>query len=88
MSPEASAAADPAGHHTRDRLVYMANQIAGFFETQGGGTAAEDTATHLRRFWEPRMRAAIIAHLEAGGAGLEETARAAVALLGQRAKAG
>ncbi len=86
MSPEASAAA--ASHHTLDRLVYMANQIAGFFESQGGGTAGEDTATHLRRYWEPRMRAAIIAHLEAGGAGLDDTARAAVARLGQRAKAG
>lgn len=31
-----------------------------------GERAPEEIATHLRKFWEPRMRAAIVARLEAG----------------------
>ena len=31
-----------------------------------GDRAPEEVATHLRKFWEPRMRAAIVARLEAG----------------------
>lgn len=64
-----------------DRLVYMANQIATFFEAQPGGLAAKQTADHLKNFWEPRMRRAIIAHLDAGGDGLSSVASAAVELL-------
>jgi formate dehydrogenase subunit delta len=64
-----------------DRLVYMANQIAGFFETQPGDVAALQTADHLKSFWDPRMRQAILQHLAAGGADLSPVAAAAVALL-------
>ena len=32
----------------------------------------------IRKFWEPRMRNAIFAHLDAGGAGLDPLVRAAV----------
>ncbi len=64
-----------------DRLVSMANQIGQFFAAQGSGAAAEGIADHLRRFWDPRMRGAIVAHLRDGGAGLDPLPRAAVALL-------
>jgi formate dehydrogenase subunit delta len=54
-----------------ERLVYMANQIGRFFATQGADEAVADTADHIRKFWEPRMRREIVAHLKAGGAGLD-----------------
>lgn len=64
-----------------DRLVTMANQIGRFFASQPGEDAASRIAEHLRLFWDPRMRAAIITHGEAGGVGLDAVVRQAVALL-------
>ena len=61
-----------------DRLIYMANQIAKFFATQGQKQAVAGTANHIKKFWDPRMRAAIFAHLKAGGAGLDPVARMAL----------
>ena len=61
-----------------DRLVTMANQIGRFFSPQREGDAVAAIANHLRKLWEPGMRAAIIAHLERGGEGLEEPVRQAV----------
>jgi formate dehydrogenase subunit delta len=61
-----------------DKLVYMANQIGKFFASQGPEQAVAGTADHIRKFWDPRMRAAIFAHLETGGAGLNPTVRAAI----------
>lgn len=66
---------------TLDKLVRMANQIAEEFDHQQGANAAQATWDHLWHFWDPRMRAQIVAHLDAGGAGLSETSRTAVALL-------
>jgi formate dehydrogenase subunit delta len=63
---------------SHDKLVYMANQIGKFFVSQGHDKAAVGVADHLRKFWDPRMRAAIIAHVEAGGAGLNPPVREAV----------
>ena len=60
-----------------NRLVVMANQIAGFFAAQGAGAEAA-TADHIAKNWDPRMRAGIRAHVEAGGAGLDAVALAAV----------
>ncbi|MBS0532859.1 MAG: formate dehydrogenase subunit delta [Proteobacteria bacterium] len=57
-----------------DKLVYMANQIGKFFATQKQGGDVDGVATHIRKFWDPRMRAAIFAHLDAGGAGLDPLA--------------
>ena len=48
-----------------DRLVYMANQIGTYFASQGPDQAVAGTLEHLKLFWDPRMRAAIIAHLDA-----------------------
>jgi len=65
-----------------ERLVVMANQIADYFASDPDAqAAAASTATHLRRFWEPRMRSQIIAHYRAGGGGLNELARRAVGIL-------
>ena len=64
-----------------DRLVHMANQIGSFFATQRGARVPEAVAEHLRKFWDPRMRSAICAHLANGGSGLDAPVREAVALI-------
>jgi len=65
-----------------ERLVAMANQIADYFAAEPDKQeAVASTASHLRRFWDPRMRKQIIAHGQGGGAGLKDIARAAVAQL-------
>jgi len=61
-----------------DRLVYMANQIGKFFTSQRTDKAVAAIVDHMRKFWDPRMRTAIIAHLDAGGAGLDPPVREAV----------
>jgi formate dehydrogenase subunit delta len=61
-----------------DKLFYMANQIGKFFVSQGHEKAVAAIADHLTKFWDPRMRAAIIAQLDAGAAGLDPFAREAV----------
>ena len=60
------------------RLVHMANQIGDFFRAQGEGAAVAGVEDHLRKFWDPRMRRQIVAHLQAGGEGLDPDVRAAV----------
>lgn len=54
-----------------DRLVSMANQIADFFQSYPEAEAVDGIATHIKKFWDPRMRQGIFAHLAAGGAGLK-----------------
>jgi formate dehydrogenase subunit delta len=66
---------------SRDRLIYMANQIGKFFQSQGYEKVVPGIADHIRRFWDPRMRAAIFAHFDAGGAGLDPNVRDAIAQL-------
>jgi formate dehydrogenase subunit delta len=62
-----------------ERLVAMANDIAAFFDAEPDkAAAAEGVRFHMSRFWEARMRRAIIAHVQGGGAGLTPTAIAAV----------
>ena len=61
-----------------DKLVYMANQIGKFFVSQGHDKAAAGIAEHIAKFWDLRMRATILAHLDAGGAGLDPAAREAI----------
>ena len=61
-----------------EKLVHMANQIGRFFAAQGEAQAVAGIADHLTKFWEPRMRRAILAHLAAGGAGLDPLVRRAV----------
>ncbi len=63
---------------SNDKLVMMANQIGKFFVPQRGADPVAAIADHLKKFWDPRMRAAIVAHLEHGGAGLDDPVRQAV----------
>jgi len=64
-----------------ERLIYMANQIGKFFQSQGQAKAVMGTAEHIRKFWDPRMRGAIFEHLDAGGEGLDPNMREAIAAL-------
>jgi len=64
-----------------DRLIYMANQIGKFFNSQGHDKAVPGIAEHIKKFWDPRMRSAILAHLDQGGEGLDPFVRDAIATL-------
>jgi formate dehydrogenase subunit delta len=64
-----------------DRLIYMANQIGKFFQSQGDDKAVPGIAEHIKKFWDPRMRRAIFAHLDGGGAGLDPSVREAIEML-------
>lgn len=49
------------------RLVKMANEIAVFFAAEPERKVAlEGIASHIKRFWEPRMRREIFAVLDRG----------------------
>ncbi len=51
-------------------LIKMANQIGQFFESMPNRAEAEkDIASHLKRFWDPRMRRVIVASLDTDDAG-------------------
>jgi formate dehydrogenase subunit delta len=64
-----------------EKLAMMANQIGLFFKAQGEAEAPAAIADHLKKFWDPGMRADIVAHLAHGGAGLDPLVRKAVELL-------
>ncbi|MDP5009327.1 MAG: formate dehydrogenase subunit delta [Glaciimonas sp.] len=63
-------------HH----LITMANQIAAFFETMPDRPQAlRDFALHIKRFWEPRMRCALLEYAEQqDGLDLKEIARESI----------
>lgn len=68
-----------------EHLVQMANDIGQFFSSEPDHEAAvEGVASHIRRFWEPRMRRHIYAYLDAGGAGLSDIARDAIRRLSEK----
>jgi formate dehydrogenase subunit delta len=48
-----------------DTLIHMANRIGAFFEAQPDRDEGLDgVAEHLRRYWEPRMRRSLLAHVD------------------------
>jgi formate dehydrogenase subunit delta len=63
---------------TPDKLIYMANQIGKFWTSQDRAKAPDEIAQHLKKFWDPRMRARIVAHLGGGGDGLDPAVRQAI----------
>jgi formate dehydrogenase subunit delta len=63
-------------------LVAMANQIGDFFAPYPSGQREEGVRNHLRHYWDPRMREALLAHIErTGGSGLHPHVLAAARLL-------
>lgn len=65
-----------------DNLIAMANQIGEFFETMPDRRQAlDDIAGHLTRFWEPRMRRALLDYMEQqGGSELKAIVREAISM--------
>jgi formate dehydrogenase subunit delta len=68
-----------------EHLVRMANDIGAFFAAEPD-EAARNIHAHLKRFWDPRMRAQIVEHLQAGGEGLAASVKVAVAMLEKEGK--
>jgi formate dehydrogenase subunit delta len=70
-------------HDSSAALVKMANDIADYFHSEPDRQLAlEGIASHIQRFWEPRMRKKILAYYaERQGEGLNELAHAAIAKL-------
>lgn len=66
-------------------LIRMANQIGAFYEAYPDQDAAcREVVSHLNRFWEPRMRGELVAHVQSHGtAGLSPLVSNAVSLLAQ-----
>ena len=68
-----------------DLLIKMANEIGDFFagvEVNDPQAAARDVANHIKRYWEPRMRAQMLKYYEERqGAGLTDLGKNAVGLL-------
>ena len=63
----------------------MANDIGAFFDADADKTeAARNISSHLKRFWDPRMRREIVAHYREGGTGLNPVVRSAIALLAEQ----
>jgi formate dehydrogenase subunit delta len=62
------------------RLIKMANEIGAFFEAEPDrAVALEGVATHVQRFWEPRMRRELLRWVdEHDGQGLTELVLAAI----------
>ncbi len=71
-----------------EHLVDMVNDIADFFAPSAGAQQAPaEVASHLKRFWEPRMLRQIVEVWRGGHAEFSEVGRAAVALIAKEAAA-
>jgi len=74
-----------------DLLIKMTNEIGEFFagvEVNDPQAAARDVANHLKRYWDPRMRAQMLKYYEERqGAGLSDLGKNAVGLLYAASKA-
>ena len=62
---------------TKEKLVYMANQIATFFHSKPREEGIAGVADHINKFWEPRMRKQFFEMIDAGGKGFDEMVLAA-----------
>jgi formate dehydrogenase subunit delta len=56
---------------SREKLVYMANQIATFFESKPHDEGVKGIADHINAFWEPRMRRQFFEFYDAGAVGMK-----------------
>ncbi|MCA0277184.1 MAG: formate dehydrogenase subunit delta [Proteobacteria bacterium] len=58
---------------TKQKLVYMANQIATFFDSKPHDEGVAGIAEHINKFWDPRMRRQFFELVDAGGVGMKPT---------------
>ncbi len=66
--------------------VRLANEIAAQFAHRPPADAATAIANHMRIAWDPRMKKALIAHVEAGAEDLDPAAALAAQQLQAAAK--
>jgi formate dehydrogenase subunit delta len=65
-----------------EHLVKMANDIGDFFRAEPErADAVAGIANHIQRFWDPRMRRAIMSYANESGEGLDDLVREAVTRL-------
>jgi formate dehydrogenase subunit delta len=69
VTERGTVAADASGEVAS--LVRMANQIASNAAFAPHDAAVASVAAHLRDFWHPSMRAALMAYVDGGGTGLD-----------------
>lgn len=50
-----------------ERIILMANQIGDFFAPYPPERRAEGIRNHLRTYWDPRMREALLDYVDQGG---------------------
>ncbi len=70
---------------SHDKLAYMANQIGRFFQSQPSTTAVAEIEDHILKFWDRRMRDAIVRQYREGKAELDPLVREAVERLSRHA---
>ncbi|APZ43099.1 formate dehydrogenase subunit delta [Acidihalobacter ferrooxydans] len=58
-----------------EKLVQMANQIAGYFAAYPEERARQSVLDHINASWAPRMRDEMAAYVQQGGSGLHPLAR-------------
>jgi formate dehydrogenase subunit delta len=61
--------------------VRLANEIARQFAHREPADAATKIANHIKVAWDPRMKTALLAHLDSGGEDLDPVAALAAAQL-------
>jgi formate dehydrogenase subunit delta len=66
-----------------EKLIYMANQIAGFFKAQGEARAVAGIGDHINKFWDPKMRSDFLALAHADPAKLDPFVQKALPLVEQ-----
>ena len=69
--------------HDNSKLIRMANQIATFFASQPEAEQVKGVATHINKFWEPRMRRQLFEIMEREGNGLSPLVVQAAPLIKQ-----
>jgi formate dehydrogenase subunit delta len=71
-----------------EHLTQMANDIGSYFHAEPRREdAVAGIASHITRFWTPRMRQQIVQHLREGGEGLDDLPREAIGRLREAAAA-
>ena len=66
-----------------EKLARMANQIGDYYAPQPADEAAKGVASHIRKFWTPKMIAETIAALDGEKVALNETSARGFAILKQ-----
>ena len=62
----------------RTANVVWHEEIGKFFQSQRKDEVVPGIASHIKKFWDPRMRNAVFAHIEQGGDGLDPLVKEAL----------